>query len=403
MNTQRVTFTNREGHSLRAHLDLPAFAKPKQYVLLAHCFTCGKDLKGFRNISKALTQNDFAVFRFDFTGLGQSEGDFAETTFSSNITDLLDAAAYLKENYQAPSLLVGHSLGGAAAILAARHLPTLKALVSIGSPSHTSHVKNLFGTAQEEIQAKGEAQVVLAGRKFTFKQEFIQDLEEHNPLKALKELRLPYLNLHAPHDEIVAIKHAQELYVAAMHPKSFVSLDSADHLLSDENDAVYAGQLIASWAKRYLPEIESEVAQTQDSATANLHVEDGFTTHMQVGGHYLLADEPTKVGGKNKGPNPFEFLAGGLSACTAMTLRMYIDHKKWPVDQINVLTQHHKIEREEAGKSIKQDVFKRKITYKGSIDAKQEQRLLAIANRCPVHKTLMSVSEIETEINQQNH
>ena len=292
MNHQKVSFKNGSGETLVGRLSLPANQHPHNFVLFAHCFTCNKNFIAIRNISRALTAEGFGVLRFDFTGLGESEGEFSDSNFSGNVEDLLEAAKYLEEHYSAPTLIIGHSLGGAAAILAAQKISSIKAVATIGAPSNPLHVKNIFKDDLETINDKGTAEVNIGGRSFTIKKQFLEDLKSHSFQETLKNIRKSILILHSPQDNVVEIKNAEEMYIAVHHPKSFVSLDGADHLLSNPNDASYAGEIIGKWSKRYLEMPGAIALETEKEVVASLDSTDGFTTQMKVGSHYITADEP---------------------------------------------------------------------------------------------------------------
>ena len=402
MNLQKITFKNEEGQELVGRLELPADRHPHNFVLFAHCFTCNKNLLAVRNIGKALTTNGFGVLRFDFTGLGESEGDFSDTNFSGNVSDLIAAADYLKENYSAPSLLVGHSLGGAAVIFAASEIPSVKALATIGAPSDPVHVKHLLQSSISQIQAEGQAIVNLSGRDFTIKKQFLDDLETKSLPEVARSLRKPLLILHSPQDSTVEIKNAEEIYVAARHPKSFVSLDGADHLLSNKKDSTYAGEVIAGWAQRYLEVPDNNTLRTEHQVVASLDGEDGFTTQMKVGNHYLIGDEPESYGGNDFGPSPYEFVSAGLSACTAMTIQMYARRKGWDVQNVEVHTSYgkeHAMDCESCElDSAKIDTFNRTIKLSGELDEKQKQRIMEIADKCPVHRTLHNETQVISKL-----
>ena len=403
MNFQKVVFSNSEGQQLVGRLELPADQHPHNMVIFAHCFTCTKNLAAVRNISKGLTQSGFGVLRFDFTGLGESEGDFADTNFSGNVEDLVAAAEFLQMNYMAPTLLVGHSLGGAAVIFAAARIQSVKAVATIGAPSNPVHVKHLLKSSIEEINAEGKAVVNLSGRDFTIKKQFLEDLEANALPETVRQLKKSLLIMHSPQDTTVDIKNAEEIYVSARHPKSFVSLDGADHLLSDKTDSVYVGKTISSWADRYLHVPEKTSLRTSHQVVANLSGEEAFTTQLKVGNHYLVGDEPTDFGGNDFGPSPYEFVSAGLSACTAMTLQMYARRKKWDLQNVEVHTSYGKVHAEdceacEESPNAKIDTFEREIMLSGDLDQKQRSRLLEIADRCPVHRTLESTAHIHTKL-----
>jgi len=281
MSHQKVKFQNKEGQNLVGRLELPANQEPHNYVIFAHCFTCNKNLSAVKNIGKSLTSNGFGVLRFDFTGLGESEGDFADTNFSGNVADLVVAAEYLKDNYKAPSLIIGHSLGGAAAIFAASEIPYIQAVATVGAPSNPEHVTHLLKSGIDEIQTSGKAIVNLSGRDFTIKKQFIDDLQNKSLPDVANKLRKPLLVMHSPQDDTVGIKNAEEIYIAARHPKSFVSLDGADHLLMNKRDSIYTGEVISGWAKRYVDIPEASTLKTSHQVIASLNAEDGFTTGWQ--------------------------------------------------------------------------------------------------------------------------
>lgn len=403
MRSTKITFTNQAGVTLAARLDLPANRDPHNFAIFAHCFTCSKDFSAVRNVSRALASEGFGVLRFDFMGLGGSGGDFADTNFSTNVQDLISAAAYLDKAYKAPSLLVGHSLGGAAAIFAGRKIDSIQAVATIGAPSNPAHVQKQLGRSIEVIKNKGEAEVILAGRPFTFKKQFIDDLESSSCVQAAKTLDKALLIMHSPQDDTVSIKNAEEIYLAAHHPKSFVTLDGSDHLLINKENASYVGQIVAGWAARYIPKEEVEEISTTHQVVASLDAEDGFSTLLKLGNHHLKADEPVRVGGNDYGPTPYELLAGSLSACTAMTIQMYAKRKKWDIENVEVHTSYsrtyaqdcHTCEEEGTGKI---DTFHREIKIVSDLDEKQLQRVLQIADKCPVHKTLHSETQVLTTL-----
>lgn len=403
MKTSKVTFQNHEGQSLTARIELPADRNPGSFALFAHCFTCNKNLSAVRNISRALTSAGFGVLRFDFTGLGESEGDFADTNLSSNIQDLKAAADFLKNEYMAPSLLIGHSLGGAAVLYAAAEMDSVGALATIGAPADPKHVKHLISSGMDEINEKGYAEVSIGGRPFTIKKQFIDDLENVNLSEVLGKMKKALLVAHSPQDNIVGIDNAASIFTKARHPKSFVSLDGADHLLSKADDSSYIGHVIANWAKRYISFKEKAKPDTDLQVVASLDGNDKFTTYIKAGKHHLIGDEPESYGGNDFGPTPYDFVSSGLATCTAMTIKMYADRKKWKIDEVNVHIEHSKVHADDCGtceesSSSKIDQFARVIELKGDLDNTQKQRLLEIANKCPVHKTLLSEIKIETKL-----
>lgn len=404
MSFEKVFFKNKNNQKLEGRLELPANRRPHNYVIFAHFFTGHKNFSSVIDISRALIAEGFAVLRFDFTGLGDSEGTFEDTNFSHNIDDLIAAADYLKENHQAPSLIIGHSLGGTAAIYASDKIPSIQAVATIGSPVDPDHIKKLIKNDLEEIQKTGKATVNIGGRDFTLKASFLTDLDKKAYDEILQELRKPLLIFHSPQDKIVPIYQAELLYNVARHPKSFVSLDGADHLLTDEKDANYVGKVCASWALRYLDVPEMDDLDTDHQVVASLDQADGFTTKMKLGKHYLTADEPEKFGGNNYGPNPYEFVSGGLSACTAMTIQMYAKRKKWEVENVEVHTTYKKEHATDCEnceeQSAKIDTFYRAIKLTGDLDEKQTNKLLEIADKCPVHRSLSSEIKIITKLDE---
>ncbi|MDJ0614901.1 MAG: alpha/beta fold hydrolase, partial [Rhizobiaceae bacterium] len=341
--TQRLDFDGSIGAKLSARLDLPQ-GPVRAYAIFAHCFTCSKDFHATRRIAAELSNRGIAVLRFDFTGLGKSGGDFASTNFSSNREDLIVAANYLRENFKAPTLLIGHSLGGAAVLSVAGDIPEVKAVVTIGAPAEAEHVVHNFGAKLDEISDKGEAKVSLAGREFSIGKQFLDDLKSNDVLEKVANLKKPLLVMHSPIDQTVGVENATKIFVAAKHPKSFVSLDNADHLVSSDEDADFAAAIIAAWSEKYLANTATEFAN--DSAASIRISETGngkFQNTIQTGSHHLLADEPKSVGGLDTGPSPYDYLGASLGACTSMTLRMYADFKKLDVGRISVDVSHQKI------------------------------------------------------------
>lgn len=401
MNNNKISFKNTEGIDLSGYLELPLNKQPHTFVLFAHCFTCNKNYFAVKNISRALSEKGYGVLRFDFAGLGESEGDFSDTTFSGNVEDLLSAAKFLEENYDAPSLLIGHSLGGAAVIFAAAKLPLVRAVVTIGAPSSPVHVKHLLKSNLEEINEKGVAEVNLGGRNFSIKKDFLDDITTHDLGEFAKGLDKAFLFMHSPQDRIVEISNAEDLYRSVRHPKSFVSLDGADHLLTNKNDSSYAGGVIASWASRYLeiPQVEELISEHE--VVANLGKE-GFTTQLKAGKHYFTADEPISFGGDDLGPSPYDYISAALAACTSMTIQMYARRKKWPLDNVETHVDHHKTHASDCENcernTAKIDHFERVIVLKGNLDEQQQQKVLEIADKCPVHRTLNNKVEIETRL-----
>jgi putative redox protein len=405
-NSVRLTFTGGHGAELAARLDMPP-GPVRAFALFAHCFTCSKDIFAASRIAAGLAERGIAVLRFDFTGLGASAGEFASTNFSSNVADLVRAADHLREHYQAPQILIGHSLGGAAVLAAAENIPEARAVATIGAPADTEHVLKNFGAKLDEIETAGEASVTLVGREFTIRKQFLDDVRAAALDKKVAALKKALLVLHAPLDNIVGLENATHIFMAAKHPKSFVSLDGADHLLSRREDAEYAAELIAAWASRYLAPIDA--AEEQDEEAVGVTVaETGNGIFQQIvaaGRHRLLADEPVAVGGEDTGPTPYDFLSIALGACTSMTLRLYADRKKWSLQRVSVNIRHGKVHAKDCaecveGREGRIDRFDRRIAMTGDLDAEQRQRLLEIADKCPVHKTLEASSTIVTSLDE---
>ncbi|MDE2069754.1 MAG: alpha/beta fold hydrolase [Gammaproteobacteria bacterium] len=404
MSVQTVAFPNAAGQMLAGRLELPAYGAPRAWALYAHCFTCGKDVRAAVDICRALCTRGIAVLRFDFTGLGESAGEFADTTLSSNIADLVQAAKFLEQNYQAPKILVGHSLGGIAVLEAAHRIPSCIAVATVAAPANPEHVANLLGAARQVIEQQGEADVLLAGRKLHFKKAFLDDLKNQHWQENIRKLRKPLLIFHSPTDVIVDISNAGLIFAAALHPKSFVSLSGADHLLSRREDSEYVGLLLAAWASKYLGELDLQPAVSpaaEGEVVASIQ-RDRYHTELYAGVHALVADEPREVGGTDSGPSPYGYLCAALGACTAITLRMYADRKQWPLEGVRVRLTHSKIHAQDCAecetKQGKIDRFTRSIELQGALSAEQRQRLVEIADKCPVHRTLESEVRIETRL-----
>jgi putative redox protein len=402
MQSLSVSFSNDSGQALSGILDLPA-GDPFAYALFAHCFTCSKNLKAASSIARALTGAGIAVLRFDFTGLGQSEGDFADTNFSSNVADLLAAVQYLASEHEPPQILVGHSLGGTAVLEAAADVPSAVAVCTIGSPAEPAHVLHLLSGSAAELDARGEADVVLGGRSFRMRKQFIDDLEASDLPGNIGSLRKALLVMHAPLDDVVDIDNASKLFVAARHPKSFISLDDADHLLSREQDARYAGRVLAAWASRFLPEKHADASPVADTGDVVARTgADGFRTDIRAGSHALTADEPPSVGGSGLGPTPYGLLSAALASCTSMTLQMYARHKKLPLRAATVRVEHDKVHAEDCrdceSREGKIDEFRRSITLDGDLTQAQRERMLEIADRCPVHRTLHNEIKVRSTL-----
>ena len=404
MRTERINFQNMQGHELSGRLDLPEDEKPVAFALFAHCFTCGKNLKSAVAISEALNREKIAVLRFDFSGIGDSEGDFAEKMFSHNIDDLVAAAEYLEKNYAAPQIIIGHSLGGCAAVMAAPKISSTRAVITIASPSEPRHVIGHFDDQREKLEAEGEASINLPTGTFTIRKAFLDDLEAHTMADTLQKLDVALLVMHSPLDLTVSIDHAAQIYKAARHPKSFITLDRADHLLSRKEDALYAGALIAAWSRRYLDQPATRKAPSLelDNRVTARTGSTGFFTELFANGHALIADEPKSYGGTERGPSPYEYLLAGLGACTSMTVQMYARHKKWPLEDAVVRLSHNKIHAKDCSDCEttegKIDKIDRELELIGDLNEEQRERLLEIADRCPVHKTLHGEIKVKTEL-----
>ncbi|MBP2217620.1 bifunctional alpha/beta hydrolase/OsmC family protein [Arthrobacter sp. CAN_C5] len=404
---EKVEFLGSQGALLAARLDLPE-SQPLAYALFAHCFTCSKDVLAAARISRALTDYGIAVLRFDFTGLGQSGGDFANTNFSSNIEDLIHAADYLRKGFTAPSILIGHSLGGAAVLAVAAQIPEVRAVVTIGAPADPDHLVHLLGESRAEIETSGEADVILGDRPFRIRRQFLDDIAAQPQADRIRQLCSALLVMHSPSDTTVDADNARRIYETARHPKSFVALDGADHLLTDPADAAFAASMLATWAHRFAFAVptDSGLPRAVDDPAEGLVVvaETGvgaFAQEVMVGGHRLSADEPAPIG-TDTGPSPYEFLLASLGACTSMTVRMYADRKKWPLEKVTVSLRHSRIHAQDCAdcetETGKLDRIERVIRFDGDLDEDQRQRLREIADKCPVHRTLRSEILIGTII-----
>ena len=400
IQTTRLSFPGSAGSPLDARYDHPV-GPVRATALFAHCFTCSKDLAAASRVSRALAHRGIGVLRFDFTGLGHSEGEFGNTDFSSNIEDLVLAADHLRDTVAAPSLLIGHSLGGAAVLAAAERIPEATAVVTIGAPANPRHLKGLFKPALEAIERSGTAEVELAGRTFTIRREMIEDLQRHPLAERISRLRKALLVMHAPLDDTVGIDNASELFLAARHPKSFVSLDGADHLLTRRADAEYVAEVITGWASRYLPPEPNADRKTEPGTV--LVEETGYGRYANdvvAGSHVLRADEPRSLGGDDTGPTPYGYLSAALAACTSMTLRMYADRKNWPLERVAVTVRHDKIHATDCEecetKASQIDRFDRALRIEGQLTDEQRQRLIEMADRCPVHRTLHGEVRVRT-------
>ncbi|MGI9464505.1 MAG: bifunctional alpha/beta hydrolase/OsmC family protein [Aestuariivirgaceae bacterium] len=401
----KVTFPGSQGAELAAKLEMPA-ERPRAYALFAHCFTCSKDIFAAARIAGGLADRGIAVLRFDFTGLGKSDGEFANTNFSSNVADLLRAADFLRDNHQAPQLLIGHSLGGAAVLAAAGDVPEVRAVATIGAPADAEHVIHNFGAKIDEIDKTGEAEVTLGGRQFTVKKQFLDDVRKQSLSDSIAGMKKALMVFHAPRDQTVGIENAGAIFSAAKHPKSFISLDSADHLLSRREDAIYVADVLTSWSARFLD--PDSIEQVQELSSGVTRVEETgqgkFQQSVRVGTHRLIADEPRSVGGLDSGPTPYDFLSIALGTCTAMTLRMYTDRKGLQLGRISVDISHEKVHADDCidcgeGREGRIDRFERVIKVLDTqLDSEMQGKLVEIAGKCPVHRTLEASSVVATKI-----
>lgn len=405
--THRVEFTGSLGEKLAGRLEMPA-GTPRAYALFAHCFTCSKDIFAASRIAERLCAHNIAVLRFDFTGLGHSDGDFANTDFSSNVADLVHAADFLRQNHEAPSILIGHSLGGAAVLAAAGEVPEAKAVATIGAPADAAHVADNFHAHVDKIEAEGEAEVELAGRTFRIRKAFLDDIRSAEITPRIADLKKALIVFHGPRDATVGIENAEKIFVAAKHPKSFVSLDDADHLLSRRQDAAYVADVLSAWATRYLgeqTEDQKPIVKPDPERVTIVETRKGkFQNQVLAGRHMLLADEPEKVGGLDTGPTPYHYLNAALGTCTAMTIRMYADHKKLPLDRVIVRVGHDRIHVDDCEECAADDgntkglvdVMQREIEIVGDLDEAQRSKLMQIADKCPVHRTLENKIVVHT-------
>jgi len=387
--TRPFEFLNRNGHRLSGSLEMPE-GIPRGWALFAHCFTCGKNNLAAVRIARTLASVGIGVLRFDFTGLGGSEGNFADASFSLNVQDLVSAASAMEAAGMPPRLLIGHSLGGSAMLAAADRIAGAHAIATIAAPFDVAQVLPLLDPAGlARLQSGGLALVQVVGRPMAVGKVFVDDLRTHDPGARIAALRRPLLLFHAPQDRTVDIENATRIFLAARHPKSFVSLDDADHLLSKREDAEQVARLIATWAARYLPEPPAgrPVAADAEAEETGLGK---FQLALRSGGSRWLADEPETVGGLGSGPTPYNLLSSALAACTTMTLRHYADSKGWPVTRIRTAVNHHK----DKG-FAPPDVFSRRVSIEGAVTEAQRTQLLEMAQRCPVHRTLEGGARFE--------
>lgn len=406
LRSGKAEFKSSAGEMLAARIDAPD-GPPRAWALFAHCFSCSKDILAAQRIAKRLSSLGIGVVRFDFTGLGHSEGDFANTNFSSNVADLAAAAEWLRGEVGGPHILIGHSLGGAAVVVAASRMKTVRAVVTVGAPSDAEHVIHNFSSHIEEIETEGKAEVSLAGRPFTIRKQFLDDVRGTRVRDAAADLKKPLLVMHSPIDQTVGIDNATGLFIAAKHPKSFVSLDTADHLISRAEDAAYVAECISGWVSRYLPVSEegSGESKAPDGTIRVSETGNGrYEVLVQAGQHTLISDEPEALGGGDRGPDPYQLVSAGLGACTAITLRMYANRKDWPLTKVSVDVTHgrdHAEDCEHCEDGRKVDIFERRLRIDGDLDGAQRERLLEIADKCPVHATLVEPSMVRTRLMEQ--
>ena len=406
MKKINLDIKNNNGDTLAAHLVTPMNGQINNIAIFAHCFTCSSSLAVVRNISSELTNQGISVLNFDFTGLGESDGDFSETTFSNNISDIIAVNDFLTQNYVSPSILIGHSLGGAAAIISANKLPNIQAVVSIAAPSFVKHVTAHFGGLEETITKKGEATLSIGGRPFKIKKQFLEDLESHNLENEVKKLRKPLLIMHSPHDLIVGIENAASLYHQAIHPKSFISLNGADHLITEKKDAFYVAEVISSWVKRYVEIKDNSIKTLKDTNGEQVLVYHEtsvpFTNHIYTNSHHILGDEPKDFGGDDLGLSPYELLNSAIGSCTVLTLKLYAQRKQWDLREVFVYLSYSKKHASELGLEIEDmgqlDHIYKKIKLVGNLTEEQKGKLKEIASKCPVHKTVASPVHFTTEL-----
>ena len=400
MKSTQIEFTNSNGEILSAKLEMPILGEPKAFAIFAHCFTCTKNFSAVKNISRGLTQQDIGVLRFDFTGLGESEGDFADTNFSTNIDDLIAASEFLTEHYEAPKILVGHSLGGAAIIHAAARIPSVEALATIGAPADPPHVLKLLSENIDEINSSGKATVKIGGRPFTIKKQFVEDIQEKSTCEVLRDLRIPIIIFHSPQDMIVDITNASKLYDYAFHPKSYISLNKSDHLLSNEADSVYVGNVISGWSARYVSFNQEKELLTDKQVV--VRTSDSYTTEGKARTHSMILDEPLNLKGDDHGPTPYEYLLASLGSCTSITLRMYANRKGWDLKEVKVHLEREQVHLKDSEdcphNDCRIDKIDRHLEFTGDLTQDQIERLLQIADKCPVHRTLTGEIKITTKL-----
>lgn len=395
----RFQFEGKGGQKLDGRLELPLSGKPRAVALFAHCFTCTKSSHGATRISAALAAEGIATLRFDFTGLGGSGGEFANAGFAANVDDLVAAAdALAKDGPGAPQLLVGHSLGGAAVIAAAGQIDSVKAIATVGAPFEVEHVLLQLGDGLKKVEEDGEAEVQIGGRPFRVAKSFIDQTRNQPQDERLAKLGRPLLVMHAPDDDIVPFAEAEALFAAASQPKSFTALGHADHLLTREGAGQRVAAQIAAWATPWLDFADIDKPELEGSLVRVSGTGGKFTQLVETADHELLADEPASVKGDNLGPTPYDLLLAALGSCTSMTIKMYADRKGWKLEQAQVLLEHsreHRADCEDCNNG-QIDVIDRVISLDGDLDEEQRAKLIDIADRCPVHRTLTNHIEINS-------
>ena len=393
-----VTFPNAQGHQLAGALDLPP-GRIRAVALFAHCFTCTAQSHAARRVSLALAEQGIATLRFDFTGLGASEGAFADSHFSANVDDLVAAAEFLSGDVGAPAILIGHSLGGAAVIAAAERIESARAVVTIAAPFDPRHVLHLIKGADDLEDEPRD--VSIGGRPFRIGRAFLASVEGQDQADRLARLKRALLVLHSATDATVSVENARAIFEAAKHPKSFVALDGADHLLTDADQASYVAQIIAAWVQPFLG-AAMPVDAVPEGHVRVTSTEAKFVQIVESAGHSLLADEPVANGGSDLGPTPYDLLLAALGSCTAMTLRLVAEREGIPLEGVEVTLHHNRRHADDcaaaAGKCAQIEVIERVVTLEGDLTPAQRDRMLGIADKCPVHRTLMGDLRVETRL-----